>query len=139
MKVSVVKLSDCIKYLALALVLVVIIIIAICVLSGGREIVLKTEKEYYLKKNDIAVVKLEENASTGYKWYYTIENENVLKLVSDNYYPPKDKKVIGAPGVREFKFKAVGEGETSLVFENYRSWEGSKERVQRIDYEIKVR
>lgn len=139
MKISVIKLSDCIKYLVLALVSLAVIIITVYLLSGGHEVLLKTEKEYVLSKNDFAVVKLEENPSTGYTWHYTIENENVLTLVSDKYTTPKDKKTIGAPGVHEWKFKAVSEAETDLIFEYYRDWEGKKERVKKVGYEIVVR
>ena len=113
----------------------------VCVLTGfmilslincNRSTVKNTEEfrltetgiTYEIPLGGIAVVELEENASTGYSWQYFIENEDMLsfdsdKTILDNTNPA----LVGAPIKHEWKFKALEKGTTSIKFAYLRSWE----------------
>lgn len=66
----------------------------------------------FLNHKDTLTISLVTNASTGYKWNYTDENE-FLKLIETKAEAPKSK-LIGASGKKIFIFKAVKKGEVNL-------------------------
>jgi len=124
----------------------------ICVLAGiilcfsvflgcskhGNEVVLeKPDQEYVLNVGDIAVVILEENPSTGYSWHYTISNEEIAALESDDV-SEQEENVVGAPILHTWKFKCLEKGNTEITFQYYREWEGPKTVVKEYTYLLSV-
>lgn len=63
---------------------------------------------------------LEENASTGYTWTYTLDEEHV-KFISDEYL--NESTLAGAPGEHKFTFEVLADGVSSIDFDLNRSFE----------------
>ena len=74
------------------------------------------------KVGSIFSIDLKGNPTTGYTWHYTIENGDLLQLVSETSMA--DSGLIGAGSTFTWQFKAQKTGETRIVFKYYRSWEG---------------
>jgi len=71
-----------------------------------------------------ATIELESNATTGYKWVYTISPENIIRCVYEDYIQDNNKEgIAGAGGTQIFLFEAVAEGEAEIVFSYLREWE----------------
>jgi len=57
------------------------------------------------KSSPTFTIKLKSNPSTGFSWFLTKYDHNLIKAVSHKYYAP-DTKLVGAPGYEEWIFKA---------------------------------
>lgn len=68
---------------------------------------------------------LEGNATTGYTWQAKIEDEEIVALVS-NEYASEDSNMAGSGGIATLTFKALKKGETKLILEYARDWEGGE-------------
>ena len=75
-----------------------------------------------LAVGDLACATLDGNPTTGYSWYCTIGDDEVIAAESDDYTSNSD--LIGAGGTYSWRFKALKEGQTTITFKYYRSWEG---------------
>jgi len=76
-----------------------------------------------VKAGEEFVISLESNPSTGYHWQLSKPlNEAIMVLVDSQFQAP-NTKLIGAPGVELWTFKASGKGSTEVAFEYVRSWE----------------
>ncbi len=58
----------------------------------------------------------EENASTGYRWNCYPDNSGVYELVEEGTLHPSTE-AAGVPGMKFWKFKAVGKGKGAVKFE----------------------
>jgi len=71
-----------------------------------------------LRPSDTLVVTLESNASTGFAWALTGKPDAaLLELVSSDYVAPTataTPMLVGAPGEEVWRFRATGEGSTTL-------------------------
>ncbi len=67
-------------------------------------------------------VALESNATTGYEWVVETQGESVVKR-SEEYIAPEETGLLGAPGTWKAEFKAVGDGESTLIFKYLRPWD----------------
>ncbi len=80
------------------------------------------EKVYGKGDTNIAVdvgktftIKLDENPTTGYSWTYTISDENIVKLVKDDYVPDdKTGKLVGSGGSRMLTFEGAAKGNADI-------------------------
>jgi|GEM_PF-1252461 len=71
------------------------------------------------------VIELEENASTGYTWSYSIEPEDGLTVLA-NELIAIDTDVIGAPDIRSFTLRADEEGVYTITFTYARPFEAAE-------------
>jgi predicted secreted protein len=101
-------------------------------------VVLKSNQQNSLAVGDVGKVSLFGNPTTGYSWHYRIENENVLKLVSECYSSDAGNGVVGAGGTFQWVFRAMKAGETSVTFKYYRDWEGEEDAIETAVYKITV-
>lgn len=67
-------------------------------------------------------ITLEENPSTGYVWTYTINDEALVKFVSDESIA-SESGLMGAPGQHKFTFESLGNGVSTIGFEQKRPFE----------------
>lgn len=93
----------------------------------------------------IVSITLDENATTGYSWHYSIENSDLIKFDSESTSDSgttdaKDIKpvTVGAGSKHTWNFKGVKQGGTKITFKYYRSWEGEKTDVKTAEYTIKI-
>jgi inhibitor of cysteine peptidase len=78
-----------------------------------------------LKINDVITIKLESNATTGYKWNLSEENNStIITLVSSDYSEKENKdNLVGAGGFETLTFKAVSGGNAAIILTYNRQWE----------------
>lgn len=89
--------------------------------------------------SQIPIVKLEENSSTGYTWNFEITNSEVLKLKNVTRTDTKeDEEIVGAPQIVKWVFEPLKEGETTIIFRNYREWEGPSGTVDIRVFSVKI-
>jgi predicted secreted protein len=87
-----------------------------------------------LKKTEFTV-RLKANATTGYRWYLLSYNHQLFTLKGSSYVVTS--KLIGAPGMAEFKFKAKGTFMAALqrsviTFGLVRPWEGDVVQTKKV-------
>jgi len=92
-----------------------------------------------MQEQKTATIELEANATTGYIWVYTISPESVIREVSSEYIPDKNKEgIAGAGGKQIFTFEAIAEGEAELVFSYLRKWETGVPPLKTVIYKAIV-
>lgn len=65
---------------------------------------------------DTAMVKITDNPSTGYKWYYNENSGGKILTYEGNVFNNPKPQMIGAAGVRTFKFYGKKAGVTNVKF-----------------------
>ncbi|GIE98137.1 protease inhibitor I42 family protein [Paractinoplanes rishiriensis] len=92
--------------------------------DDGRDVV--------LHEHDAVVVRLTENAVTGYQWTAAASGDCVV--LEEAGYAPPEAATPGAAGVRNFRMRAAASGVCEVEFRLRRAWETdrSPERTLRI-------
>ncbi len=75
-----------------------------------------------LNTGDSFSVNLKGNPTTGYSWYFTVSDANVVKTVSENSVP--DSEMMGAGSTFIWNFTAGTAGNAAITLKYYRIWEG---------------
>lgn len=91
------------------------------------------------KVGDTFNVVLKGNPSTGFAWYYTIDNNDVIELSSNNNVPDKNN-VAGSASTYSWSFKALKTGQVKIIYRYYQGWlgEASVTKENTIEYLITV-
>ena len=71
-------------------------------------------------------IELTGNPTTGYTWFYEIEDESVIRLEETEKYLGKGN-IVGAPSLFTYKILPLKQGETKVKFEYRRPWENIEE------------
>lgn len=72
--------------------------------------------------SDTFSIVVSENASTGYMWTYTIENEELVAF-DHEMMTTSDEGLVGAPSEKKMTFKVLDKGVSTIKFEQKRSFE----------------
>jgi inhibitor of cysteine peptidase len=109
---------------------IVCAIIGVAIARGHGESQIRTFTEadaaqvIELRQNDTFAVVLDANPTTGFSWHFTIDNEAVISLRSEEFIEPNSKKpTVGAPGRHYYEFTTAEKGTATIKFEYYRAWE----------------
>jgi predicted secreted protein len=95
-------------------------------------------REIELRKDQLLVVRLSSNPSTGFRWALTDSTEKVVELQGDSdYVPDSIGASLGSGGTEIWRFKAIREGEQSLSFV-YRRADESAPGDKTIALKVKV-
>jgi inhibitor of cysteine peptidase len=70
-------------------------------------------------------LRLEENPTTGFRWYVENDNSGVL-ILEDDAFTHLRSGVSGSGGTRDLVFKVAKQGQTMLRASYRRSWETHK-------------
>lgn len=89
-------------------------------------------KSFEVRRNDIVVIRLQENPTTGYRWEVDKSDEKILALQGSEFLLPKDPK-FGEGGTRVFKFKAKAAGTARIQLKHWQKWEGADSIIDRFD------
>ncbi len=89
-------------------------------------------KSFEIHRNDIVVIRLQENPTTGYCWEVDKSDEKILPLQGSEFLLPKHPK-FGEGGTRVFKFKAKKTGTAHIQLKHWREWEGDGSIDNRFD------
>ena len=75
--------------------------------------------DFKAEKNTI---ELKGNPTTGYSWFYEIEDDSVISIEEDVKYLGS-KGMVGAPSLFTYTVTARKSGNTKITFEYKRPWE----------------
>jgi predicted secreted protein len=73
--------------------------------------------------DQVLVVDLEANPTTGYSWAVAAIDDAVLRQIGETNFEPYESERIGSPGRQSLRFRATGEGDATLSLAYQRSWE----------------
>jgi inhibitor of cysteine peptidase len=78
-----------------------------------------------LKINDVITIRLESNATTGFKWNIANETDTgIASFISSDYKQTStDKELTGAGGYETFTFKAKSKGNAAIALTYNKPWE----------------
>ena len=108
-------------------------------ISNPKGIVSVTSQETTLKAEDLAVVELLGNPTTGYTWEYKISDPEVLVLESGSINPTNTSEgIVGAPSSFAWRFRALKAGNCTVEFTYRRSWEppSSTDKTEKYNFII---
>lgn len=109
------------------------------------------DKSAVCKVGDELVFALKSNPTTGFDWSPKSYNTSMLKLEGRNFVLPENpaetavKKIdstfrgetlVGAGGVSEISFLAIGQGECEVVFKYERPWEGQSQNEAKFNVKV---
>ncbi len=84
---------------------------------------------------ETVVLRLPENASTGYRWAVDAVDASLVEIEEGEYV--STSKTMGGGGEAQWLIKAKAPGVTRLKLKRWRQWEGERSVVER--YEITLR
>jgi inhibitor of cysteine peptidase len=89
-------------------------------------------------RNDVVVIKLQENPTTGYRWAVEAIDDDVLKLEGSDFSAAPDTGV-GGGGQRTFTFTPRKAGATGRVrLKLAREWEADRSGIDHYELTITV-
>ena len=95
-------------------------------------------KSFEVHRDDVIVIYLKENPTTGYRWAVHVADDKILALQSSEFSVPEDPK-IGQGGMRVFTFKAKTVGTGQIQLKHYREWEGDDSIIERFAITVVLR
>ncbi len=85
-----------------------------------------------------ASISFDANATTGYSWDYTFDDEGIVAEQSSSYDTDEHSEgIVGYGGRQNYLFKAVKEGETTAHFNYRRPWDADSQ-IYSISVDFKV-
>jgi inhibitor of cysteine peptidase len=96
-----------------------------------------------LKVGEVMVITLESNPSTGYGWFATSSNPDILAQNGESQYQEPQSSsttsVVGAAGTETLSFQALKAGTATLTLDYKRGWETdvAPEKTITITMEVK--
>jgi inhibitor of cysteine peptidase len=80
-----------------------------------------------LKLGEVMSITLESNPSTGYSWFATVSNPDVLAQMGEpEYIEPTQSSstmIVGAAGTETFMFQGTTTGSVTITLDYKRGWE----------------
>jgi predicted secreted protein len=95
-------------------------------------------KEIEVARGNFIQIELEAKGATGYQWHLEKSNPEYAELVSEGIKSVSGWKV-GSPVTGYWKFKAVKEGRTEILFLYFRLWEGPSMALENYIIKLKIR
>jgi inhibitor of cysteine peptidase len=83
-------------------------------------------------------ITLNENPSTGFRWTLEGGTDEILELLNSNFVQATGLGP-GGGGQHVWRFRSKNTGDTRLVLKRWRSWEGDKSIVERLEFTIRVK
>jgi len=95
--------------------------------------------DFILKPGEVKPIKLKANRTTGFKWFYTIDNKHIVEVVSDKYRQYEHKeKVLGTGGERVLSIKGIRSGTARIRLKYQREWNPEEVAKAKL-FEVKVK
>ena len=95
-----------------------------------------------LEQDQILVVTLESNPTTGYLWEVAETQESILEQMGEAEFKQSETggpPLVGAGGWEIFRFKAISAGEMTLQLVYHRPWEEGVEPLKTFSLQVVVR
>lgn len=94
-------------------------------------------KSITMQVNDLLLLSLDENPTTGFQWALDGGGGDLVELQSSEYVPAGESKV-GGGGQRILTFKAQRAGIGQLKLKLWREWQGEPSVVERFTVTLQV-
>ena len=94
-------------------------------------------KSFGAHPDDVILVPLPENPTTGYQWVVAEINEEILELEDSDFVQLADVG-IGGGGERRLRFRAKSTGTSHVELKMQREWESDVPPIERYDFTIRV-
>ncbi len=94
------------------------------------------------KQDDVIVIRLEENLTTGYTWEIEVIDSSIIELLDSDYSStptPTREKIIGRGGTRTFRFRVKSSGQGQIQLGLRRSWESVNSAIESFEVNIRVK
>jgi len=88
-----------------------------------------------------AQVRLPENPSTGYCWFYRNSAADVCRINNDHFAPPSPPSppnICGAGGTRVIDIEMTAPGKSVLTFDYLRPWEKNQPPAETIIFTVRT-
>jgi Predicted secreted protein len=95
-------------------------------------------QEIGMKTGDVLQIELEELGSAGYSWQIDKLNTEYLELVSKGTKVISEG-IIGAPVIAVWLFKAKKMGNTEIIMDHYRLWEGKEKATEFFSIRLSIK
>ncbi|MFM7881061.1 MAG: protease inhibitor I42 family protein [Microcystis panniformis] len=95
-------------------------------------------KSITMQVNDLLLLSLDENPTTGFQWAIDGGGSDLVELQSSEYVPAIESRV-GGGGQRVLTFKAQRAGIGQLKLKLWREWQGEPSVVERFTVTLQVR
>ena len=82
----------------------------------------------------VALVRLKENPTTGYRWSL----EDAGGLVLEASAPLTGGGAVGAAGVHEFRLRAIQPGLSQIQLKHWREWQGDSSVIARFNITVQI-
>jgi len=99
------------------------------------------DSQVELEQEQILVVTLESNPTTGYRWEVVETQESILEQMGEAEFKPSETgepPLVGAGGWEIFRFKAISAGRMTLQLVYHRPWEEGVEPVKTFSIQVVV-
>ncbi len=98
------------------------------------------DSQIRISLEDILVLKLDANPSTGYRWDIAGNNANLLKLEGEPIYEPQKSRdnFVGTPECQVFRFMPQQTGEDILELHYIRPWEKKTKPLKTFTITIQI-
>jgi inhibitor of cysteine peptidase len=103
------------------------------------EVLLRAEdagRQVALKDDQVLVVSLQANPSTGYQWEIDEIDGKRMRQVGEAEFRPSSSGLLGAPGQQIMRFQALKKGKAKLGLVYRRPWERETSSVKSFSVEI---
>ncbi len=94
--------------------------------QGASPVPVLTEKDFgsvcRMTAGECRMIRVRENPTTGYCWKFFIPADGIVESVKSDFKAP-DGRLCGAPGMREWTFRAVRSGRCEILGIYSRPWE----------------
>jgi inhibitor of cysteine peptidase len=93
-------------------------------------------KTVNIRTGDIIVVRLTENATTGYRWALDGVDSSLIAVDEAQYSNPSSS--VGSPGEVTWRIEAKGPGTVEIKLKLWRQWEGEKSVQKRFGISLAI-
>lgn len=97
---------------------------------------IEDQKTIEAKVGEMITISMKENITTGYKWDYTISNDNLKFIKEDFVSSATHKTMVGAGGKKSYIFQVLKPGTTSIKFSHGRGWEPESGTIKIVNINI---
>lgn len=87
--------------------------------------------------NDIIVIQLPENPTTGYQWDIDRFDEQLFGVEASSFSGPQGP-AVGAGGTREIRVRPKAAGRGTIHLKNARVWEPPEKAANRVALDVEV-
>lgn len=103
--------------------------------DGVADVVVSGDSSVDARVGDTVLIRLPENATTGYVWSARLEGAGIALIGEETQ--PADSEAPGAAGERRFRVRVTGTGPAEIVLQRARVWEPHPVEERRVTLRVR--